>query len=196
MTESLMDSLRFAGDFHDAARGGSFKLQIDAQAVQAKNQQTTDDAALDVLDVAGWPEARLADGRPRSRTEARSTRLIDSGSDTGDCAIFAASRRLRVLTQPSDQFAGRSQTPNSEYHISSANEFLACVVAVTHVSATRRSWQRLSRLATYQFLATRTCKPLSTDTVKHLSFGNKELLRLRGVIRRPEPYREGPELRE
>ena len=56
-TENLMDSLRFTGDFHDAARGGRYKLEIEAQAVQAKNQNT-DDAALDVLDVAGWPEAR------------------------------------------------------------------------------------------------------------------------------------------
>lgn len=56
MTESLMDSLRFVGDYHDAARGGSFKLDIDVQAVQAKNQQTND-SVLDVLDVAGWPEA-------------------------------------------------------------------------------------------------------------------------------------------
>lgn len=55
MTESLMDSLRFVGDYHDAARGGSFKLDIDVQAVQAKNQQTSD-TALDVLDVVGWPE--------------------------------------------------------------------------------------------------------------------------------------------
>ena len=56
MTESLMDSLRFVGDYHDAARGGSFKLDIDVEAVQAKNQQTSD-TVLDVLDVAGWPEA-------------------------------------------------------------------------------------------------------------------------------------------
>lgn len=56
-TENLMDSLRFTGDFHDAARGGRYKLQIEAQAVQAKNQNT-DDASLDVLDVAGWPETR------------------------------------------------------------------------------------------------------------------------------------------
>ena len=56
MTESLMDSLRFVGDYHDAARGGSFRLDIDVQAVQAKNQQTSD-TALDVLDVVGWPEA-------------------------------------------------------------------------------------------------------------------------------------------
>ena len=56
MTESLMDSLRFVGDYHDAARGGSFKLDIDVQAVQAKNQQASD-TALDVLDVEGWPEA-------------------------------------------------------------------------------------------------------------------------------------------
>lgn len=56
-TENLMDSLRFTGDFHDAARGGRYKLQIEAQAVQAKNQDTNN-AALDVLDVAGWPEAR------------------------------------------------------------------------------------------------------------------------------------------
>ena len=56
-TENLMESLRFTGDFHDAAHGGRYKLEIEAQAVQAKNQNT-DDAALDVLDVAGWPEAR------------------------------------------------------------------------------------------------------------------------------------------
>lgn len=56
MTESLMDSLRFVGDYHDAARGGTFKLDIDVQAVQAKNQQASD-AVLDVLDVEGWPEA-------------------------------------------------------------------------------------------------------------------------------------------
>ena len=56
MTESLMDSLRFVGDYHDAARGGSFRLDIDVQAVQAKNQQASD-TALDVLDVVGWPEA-------------------------------------------------------------------------------------------------------------------------------------------
>ena len=56
-TENLMESLRFTGDFHDAAHGGCYKLEIEAQAVQAKNQNT-DDAALDVLDVAGWPEAR------------------------------------------------------------------------------------------------------------------------------------------
>ena len=37
-------------------RGGSFKLDIDVQAVQAKNQQASD-AVLDVLDVVGWPEA-------------------------------------------------------------------------------------------------------------------------------------------
>ena len=52
-----MESLQFVGDFHDAARGGRYKLEIEAQAVQAKNQNT-DNAALDVLDVAGWPEAR------------------------------------------------------------------------------------------------------------------------------------------
>ena len=56
MTESLMDSLRFVDDYHDAARGGSFRLDIDVQAVQAKNQQASD-TALDVLDVVGWPEA-------------------------------------------------------------------------------------------------------------------------------------------
>ncbi len=56
MTESLMDSLRFVGDYNDAARGGSFKLDIDVQAVQAKNQQAND-TVLDVLDVVGWPEA-------------------------------------------------------------------------------------------------------------------------------------------
>ena len=51
-----MDSLRFVGDYHDAARGGLFKLDIDVEAVQAKNQQASD-TVLDVLDVAGWPEA-------------------------------------------------------------------------------------------------------------------------------------------
>lgn len=51
-----MDSLRFVGDYHDAARDGSFRLDIDVQAVQAKNQQTND-TVLDVLDVVGWPEA-------------------------------------------------------------------------------------------------------------------------------------------
>ena len=56
MTESLMDSLRFVGDYHDAARGSSFRLDIDVQAVQAKNQQESD-TVLDVLDVVGWPEA-------------------------------------------------------------------------------------------------------------------------------------------
>ena len=56
MTESLMDSLRFVDDYHDAARGGSFRLDIDVQAVQAKNQQESD-TVLDVLDVVGWPEA-------------------------------------------------------------------------------------------------------------------------------------------
>lgn len=56
MTESLMDSLRFVGDYHDAARGGSYRLDIDVQAVQAKNQQAND-TVLDVLDVVGWPEA-------------------------------------------------------------------------------------------------------------------------------------------
>ena len=40
-------------DATQARRGNN----IEAQAVQAKNQNT-DDAALDVLDVAGWPEAR------------------------------------------------------------------------------------------------------------------------------------------
>lgn len=55
-TESLLDSLTFTGDYYAAARGGSFRLNVDAQAVQAKNQQH-DDAPLDVLDVAGWPEA-------------------------------------------------------------------------------------------------------------------------------------------
>lgn len=39
MTESLMDSLRFVGDYHDAARGGSFRLDIDVQAVQAKTSR-------------------------------------------------------------------------------------------------------------------------------------------------------------
>lgn len=56
MTESLMDSLRFVGNYHDAARDGSFRLDIDVQAVQAKNQRASD-AVLDVLDVEGWPEA-------------------------------------------------------------------------------------------------------------------------------------------
>ena len=56
-TENLMDSLRFVGDYHAAAQGGTFQLQVDAQAVQAKNQQTGQ-GALDVLDVQGWPEAR------------------------------------------------------------------------------------------------------------------------------------------
>lgn len=59
MTESLMDSLRLVGDYHDAARGGSFRLDIDVQAVQAKNQQASD-TVLDVLDVAGWPGGELA----------------------------------------------------------------------------------------------------------------------------------------
>ncbi len=56
MTESLMDSLRFVDDYHDAARGGAVRLDIDVQAVQAKNQQESD-TVLDVLDVVGWPEA-------------------------------------------------------------------------------------------------------------------------------------------
>ena len=54
-----MDSLRFVGDYHDAARGGSFKLDIDVQAVQAKNQQTND-SVLDVLDVGGLAGGELA----------------------------------------------------------------------------------------------------------------------------------------
>lgn len=35
---------------------GSYRLDIDVQAVQAKNQQAND-TVLDVLDVVGWPEA-------------------------------------------------------------------------------------------------------------------------------------------
>lgn len=56
-TENLMDSLRFVGDAYAAAQGGTFQLAVDAQVVQAKNQQT-DEAPLDVLAVQGWPEVR------------------------------------------------------------------------------------------------------------------------------------------
>ncbi len=54
-TENLMDSLRFTGDFYEASRGGTFQMNVDVQAVQAKNQQTGSDA-IDVLDVQGWPK--------------------------------------------------------------------------------------------------------------------------------------------
>lgn len=56
-TANLLDSVRFVGDYQAAAQGGNFQLTVDAQAVQAKNQQE-DGAFLDVLDVQGWPEAR------------------------------------------------------------------------------------------------------------------------------------------
>ena len=56
-TENLLNSVSFVGDYQTAAQGGSFQLVVDAQAVQAKNQQE-DGTPLDVLDVAGWPEAR------------------------------------------------------------------------------------------------------------------------------------------
>lgn len=56
-TDNLMDSLRFVDGSYTTAQGGMFQLTVDAQAVQAKNQQT-DDAPLDVLAVRGWPESR------------------------------------------------------------------------------------------------------------------------------------------
>lgn len=56
-TENLLNSVSFVGDYQATAQGGSFQLVVDAQAVQAKNQQE-DGTPLDVLDVAGWPEAR------------------------------------------------------------------------------------------------------------------------------------------
>lgn len=57
LTERLIDSLRFVGDYYTASKGGSFQLKVDAQAVQAKNQ-SNDVNTLDVLDVQGWPETR------------------------------------------------------------------------------------------------------------------------------------------
>ena len=54
-TRNLLDSLRFTGDFYQAAADSHFQLKVDAQAVQAKNQQAGDTPA-DVLDVQGWPE--------------------------------------------------------------------------------------------------------------------------------------------
>lgn len=57
MTENLLNSLNFVGDYYAAAHGGSYRLDVDVQAVQAKNQQI-DGTPLDVLDVRGWPESR------------------------------------------------------------------------------------------------------------------------------------------
>lgn len=57
-TENLLDSLRFVGDYHDAAHGGGFQLKVDAQAVQAANQQNGD-APMSVMDVRGWPEGGM-----------------------------------------------------------------------------------------------------------------------------------------
>ena len=57
VTENLVDSLHFTGDYQTSAHGDSYRLDVDVQAVQAKNQ-SKNGSSLDVLDVRGWPESR------------------------------------------------------------------------------------------------------------------------------------------
>ena len=52
--------------------------------------------------------------------------LLLTAALTLACAIFATPA-VAHADEPSDQSAGIEPTPNNEYHISSANEFLACV---------------------------------------------------------------------
>lgn len=85
------------------------------------------------------------------------------------CAMFV-SPAVAHADEPSDQSAGIEPTPNNEYHISSANEFLACVA----LSRERDTSNWKVYLDCDLQLGDKDMQDIVKSTVKHLSFGNKE----------------------
>ena len=85
------------------------------------------------------------------------------------CALFA----LPVVAHAEETLvpvAAAEPTPNNEYHITSANEFLACVA----LSRQRDTSDWKVYLDNDLVLNDEDMKTIVTSTVKHLSFGNKE----------------------
>lgn len=85
------------------------------------------------------------------------------------CAVLTAPA-VAHADEPSDQSAGIEPTPNNEYHISSANEFLACVA----LSRERDTSNWKVYLDRDLQLGDKDMQDIVNSTVKHLSFGSKD----------------------
>lgn len=85
------------------------------------------------------------------------------------CAVLTAPA-VAHADEPSDQSAGIEPTPNNEYHISSANEFLACVA----LSRERDTSNWKVYLDCDLKLGDKDMQDIVNSTVKHLSFGSKD----------------------
>lgn len=85
------------------------------------------------------------------------------------CAVLTAPA-VAHADEPSDQSAGIEPTPNNEYHISSANEFLACVA----LSRERDTSNWKVYLDCDLQLGDKDMQDIVNSTVKHLSFGSKD----------------------
>ena len=85
------------------------------------------------------------------------------------CAVLTAST-VAHADEPSDQSASIEPTPNNEYHISSANEFLACVA----LSRERDTSNWKVYLDCDLQLGDKDMQDIVNSTVKHLSFGSKD----------------------
>ena len=85
------------------------------------------------------------------------------------CAMFAAPA-VAHADEPSDQSAGIEPTSNNEFHISSANEFLACVT----LSRERDTSNWKVYLDCDLQLGDKDMQDIVNSTVKHLSFGSKD----------------------
>ena len=95
--------------------------------------------------------------------------LLLTAALTLACAIFATPA-VAHADEPSDQSAGIEPTPNNEYHISSANELLACVA----LSRERDTSNWKVYLDCDLQLGDKDMQDIVNSTVKHLSFGNKD----------------------
>ena len=85
------------------------------------------------------------------------------------CAVLTAPA-VAHADEPSNQSAGIEPTPNNEYHISSANEFLACVA----LSRERDTSNWKVYLDCDLQLGDKDMQDIVNSTVKHLSFGSKD----------------------
>ena len=79
-------------------------------------------------------------------------------------------RLLRTPRKPPDSTEGIELTSNSEFHISSANEFLACVA----LSRERDTSNWKVYLDCDLKLGDKDMQDIVNSTVKHLSFGSKD----------------------
>lgn len=85
------------------------------------------------------------------------------------CAIFATPA-VAHAEEASDSTEGIVPTSNSEFHISSANEFLACVA----LSRERDTSNWKVYLDCDLQLGDKDMQDIVNSTVKHLSFGSKD----------------------